>query len=137
MDAGSMGQGRTIRHATMESLCFEIEGTSWRHGQAHPITNEQQRSNFDSHPAPEFIAERFSARFANLSPKAQARVVAGRRGLQGRVITPEFGHHWKLRPCRDISHMAWNQVAHFSQRLTLHEQIVGDAGGGVIKHVGS
>ena len=86
---------------------------------------------------PEFIAERFSPRMAEMSADGRRQTRSCRHGLQGRVITPEFGHWWKLRPCRDIGHMAWNQVAHFSPKLSTEQQIVGDAGGGVVKYVGS
>ena len=86
---------------------------------------------------PEFIAERFSAHMAGMSADGRRRVRAAAEGLQGRAITPEFGHWWKLRPCRDIGHMAWNQVAHFSPKLSTEQQILGDAGGGVVKYVGS
>ena len=55
----------------------------------------------------------------------------------GRVITPEFGIRWALRECRDASHMQWSQAAHVSPALSLEEQIVGGAGGGVVKCVGS
>ena len=44
---------------------------------------------------------------------------------------------WVLRPCRDIAHMHWGQVAHVSPRLSLAQQIYADAGGGVLKYVGS
>ena len=74
---------------------------------------------------------------ASLSPQARAAVLASRTGSTGRVITPEFGMRWVLRPCRDIAHMHWGQVAHVSPRLGLAQQIYADAGGGVLKYVGS
>ncbi len=87
--------------------------------------------------APELICERFTAQMASLSPQARAAVLASRTGSTGRVITPEFGMRWVLRPCRDIAHMHWGQVAHVSPRLGLAQQIYADAGGGVLKYVGS
>ena len=74
---------------------------------------------------------------ASLSTSARADVRARVRDGQGRVVTPEFGHSWRLRPCRDVGHMAWNQVAHYTPWITDEESAVGDAGGGIVKFVGS
>jgi hypothetical protein len=84
---------------------------------------------------PEFIAERYSVQMAGLSEAARTHRCGLCRPGQGCVITPEFGHRWRLRPCRDIGHMAWNQVAHVTPRLSDEEQVLGDAGGGVVKNV--
>ena len=87
---------------------------------------------------PELICERFVGRMAGLSAEARASVRFQRQdGRIGRVITPEFGIRWALRECRDASHMQWSQAAHVSPALSLEEQIVGSAGGGVVKCVGS
>lgn len=86
---------------------------------------------------PEFISERYSRRMATLSPTARAAVQRSSVGSQGRVVTPEFHHRWLLRECQDVAHMAWPQVAHCSPRLTPEEQLLGGAGGGVVKFVGS
>ena len=86
---------------------------------------------------PELICERYSKRMASLTPSAQEHVLRSRGGFVGRVITPEFGVQWALRACRDIAHMAWSQVAHVSPALSMAEQIYADAGGGVVKYVGS
>ena len=85
---------------------------------------------------PEWIAERYSERVAGLSAEAREAVLASRRVGQGRVATPEFWTRWALRACRDTGHMGlWAQVAHYSPRMSLEEEILGDAGGGVVKHV--
>lgn len=85
---------------------------------------------------PEWIAERYSERVAGLSAEARKAVLASRRVGQGRVATPEFWTRWALRACRDTGHMGlWAQVAHYSPRMSLEEEILGDAGGGVVKHV--
>jgi hypothetical protein len=86
---------------------------------------------------PEFISERFSRRMSRLSPTARAAARTLNFGSQGRVVTPEFHHRWLLRTCEDVAHMAWPQVAHCSPRLTPEEQLLGSAGGGVVKFVGS
>ena len=86
---------------------------------------------------PEFVFERHSERMAGLSEAARQHVQSSVRGMQGRVHASEFRHRFHLRTCRDVGHMAWSQVGHWSPRLTLEEQILGDAGGGVVKYIGS
>ena len=86
---------------------------------------------------PELIVERFSKRFAELSESGREDVQRARHPAHGRVITPEFRLRWALRTCRDVGHMHWSQVAHMSPILSLKEQVIGDAGGGVVKYVAS
>ena len=85
----------------------------------------------------EFIFERFSRRYAQLGPDARQQVQNARHRSHGRVTTPEFHMRWILRPCRDVGHMHWSQAAHMTPALSVAEQIVGDAGGGTVKYVGS
>ena len=87
--------------------------------------------------SPEFVTERYSTRMAGLDEAGRDVVRAAVRGGQGRVMSPEFKRKWCLRPCKDVGHMAWNQVAHVSPYLSLAEQLIGDAGGGIVKYVGS
>ena len=86
---------------------------------------------------PEFIVERWMANAAQMSPERREQLYGMRRGLQGCVITPEFGHYWKLRTCRDVGHMVWSHVAHMSSKLSGKEQIQGGAGGGMLTATGT
>ena len=86
----------------------------------------------------EFMGSRHLPRMWRLSEQAQARVRAALRGFQSDTIVPELHTRFSApRPCRDLAHMVFNQLAHFSPRLTLEEQIIGGAGGGIVKKVGS
>ena len=88
--------------------------------------------------SPEYILERSSLQFTRLDVNARNALSNGCiSDLHGRVITPEFHIKWVLQRDRDVVHMAWNQVTHFSPHLTLGEQIEGDAGRGIVKFVGS
>ena len=86
---------------------------------------------------PEWLGTRYLGRMANLSPSHRTAVAESTRGHQSQTITPEIHHRWKLRPCRDLSHNVWAQLAHFSTQLTLEEQMEVGAGGGTVKYVGS
>ena len=91
----------------------------------------------DGRVASEFIAERWSPRMSTLNPSGCAHARATASDGRGRVIAPELGLRFHLRTARDIAHLAFHKVAHFSPVLSLEEQIIGDAGGGVVKYVGS
>ena len=85
--------------------------------------------------APEWIAERYSGHISSPADLAEAR--AGLKGSQGRTVLPEFNHRLRLRACRDVAHMCWSHVAHYTPWVSAEQQILGAAGGGVVKYVGS